>query len=248
RRRNHLLRPLKNRFASNALAFPQAPAHGLDLLDPMASRPAPELRLSLYGGTAGTQAELNAPERQGGYTSGLRLEMKINEGWSVVSGLLYSRKRFAHRYPVVRNNLPEWGKLEGDLSMIEVPLLLRYNYPLSHKLRVYAQFGLVTAVSLAENYTDFNPNDPVNALASRRADPEDLNPNELSWSLNTYPGNLQIATGLEYAFSDKLALQVEPYFQQSLQRTKGSASLGFQKKLYTTGIATALVFRLNAPQ
>ena len=248
RRAGPALKSLSQPGNARSLAFPLAQARGLDLLDPMAANPSPELRLSLYGGTAGTQAELNAPDRGPGYTTGLRLEMKLNDGWSVVTGLLYSRKRFSHRYPVLRNGLPEWGKLQGDLSLIEAPLLLRYHYPLSRKLSVYGQFGVVTTVSLAENYTDFNPNDPVNAQASRRADPEDLNPNQLSWSLNTYPGNVQVAAGLEYALGDRWALQVEPYFQQSLQRTKGSASLGFQKKLYTTGIATSLVFRLNGAE
>ncbi|GAB4404576.1 MAG: hypothetical protein OHK0039_04860 [Bacteroidia bacterium] len=241
------LRPLNDQAFARNLANPYLQGRGIDLLDPMARRAAPVLFLGLTGGMNGTRAELNAPDKGPGYTTGLRLEMQIDDNWSVISGISYSLKQFSHNYPVIQDDKSAWGRLEGELRQVEVPLLVRYRYPLSRIWAVYTQAGIVTTVSLVEDYLDFSPNDPVNAAASRLSDPQTLTPQPHTWNLNTYPSNVHAALGVQYELNDIIRLQAESYFQQSLQRTKGSASLGFQKRLYTTGIQVGMVFRLTQP-
>lgn len=230
----------------NSLGFALEQERGLDLLDPMNDRPKPEITLSLYGGTTRTKAELNDAIEAQGYTTGLRLGLNIRNGWKVVAGFLYGTKQFTHEYPVIQDNFLGTGKVNGQLTVLEAPILLRYEFPDIHGLHLYGQAGVVTLVSIEENYEDRNPTSPVNAATlSRRVDPDLLEAETLTWNLNTYPGNVHLALGMRYAFTDQLSIEVEPYFQQSLQKTKGSSALSYQKKLYTSGIGFGLNYTLG---
>jgi hypothetical protein len=229
-----------------ALAFPFEQERGLDLLDPMDDRARPEIRLSLYGATTRTKAELNDAIQEIGYTSGIRLGMHIRGDWSVVSGFLYGNKRFTHEYPVIQDNFVGTGKVDGQLTVIEVPLLIRYEFPDIENAILYGQAGMVTLVSIEENYEDRNPTSPINAATlSRRVDPDLLEAETHTWNLNTYPGNIHLALGVRYVFNKQLSIEVEPYFQQSLQKTKGSNALNYRKKLYTSGIGFGLNYTIG---
>lgn len=218
----------------------------LSLLVPPDSRP-PEMRIGLIGSITSTKAELSGPQTDPGYLGGMRFEMVINPRWHIVTGLTYGLRRFSHTYFTTIDDQPVPNALDGTMRVVEVPLMLRYHFPSEGKLSLYLQGGVVTVVSIEETYNHFDPSDPANKGAFDPI-PRRLRAKEQAWSLNTYPGNVEVALGLEYELNSRFALQVEPFFQQSLQRTKGSGSLGLEKKLYTTGITFGTVFRLNEPQ
>lgn len=234
----------QNRDGFNDLAQPFMRETGLDIFDPMKNKTRPEVRLGWYASTTRTKAELNDLVDNTGYATGLRVEMKIKNGWNLVTGFLYGTKHFSHEYPISEPGyIGSFGKVYGNMSVLELPLLVRYEFPDIHGFSLYGQAGLVTLVSIEESYEDHNPLSPSNAsLLSRRVDPDLLDAQTHTWNLNTYPGNIHVALGLRYALSSQLNLEIEPYFQQSLQRTKGSTSLLFRKKLYTSGIGASLIY------
>jgi len=230
-----------------ALASPYLDGQtALSLLMPADSRP-PEMRIGLIGSLTSTKAELSGPNAEAGYLAGLRIEMAINSRWQVVTGLAYGVRRFSHTYYTTIDEQSFPNALDGTMRLVEVPLMLRYQFPSEGKLSLYLQGGIVTVVSIEETYNHYDPSDPANKGTFNPV-PRRLKPKEQAWSLNTYPGNLALALGLEYALTRRIALQLEPSFQQSLQRTKGSGSLGLEKKLYTTGISLGTVIRLNDPE
>lgn len=218
----------------------------LSLLMPADSRP-PEMRIGLIGSLTRTKAELSGSNTDAGYLTGLRVEMAINPRWQVVTGIAYGIRRFSHTYYTTIDEQSFPNALDGTMRLVELPLMLRYQFPSEGKLSLYLQGGIVTVVSIEETYNHYDPSDPANKGAFNPV-PRRLKPNEQAWSLNTYPGNLAVALGLEYALTQRIALQLEPSFQQSLQRTKGSGSLGLEKKLYTAGVSLGTVIRLSDPK
>lgn len=208
-------------------------------------RPAPEIRVGIYGGHTRTKAELsNRPEK--GFMAGTRLEFLINDNWSVVSGIHYTQKQFRYEYQIFAPQRFDRA-VDANLKMIEAPLLVRYNFPSTTPLNLYALTGIVTSVSIAENYWEYDPNSPDNQGVDRNLLRQQNLPTD-ERSLNTYVGNIYVAGGLEYQFGDHFALQVEPYFQMNVQRTKGSGARGFEKQLYTSGLSLSLMYNLSQSQ
>lgn len=230
-----------------ALASPYLDGQtAFSLLMPADSRP-PEMRIGLIGSLTRTKAELSGPNTKAGYLAGLRIEMVINPRWQVVTGMTYGVRRFSHTYYTTINEQSFPNALDGTMRLVAVPLMIRYQFPSESKLSLYLQGGVVTLVGIEETYNHYDPSDPANKGAFNPV-PRRLKPKEQAWSLNTYPGNVEVALGLEYALTRRVALQLEPSFQQSLQRTKGSGSLGVKKKLYTAGLSFGTVIRLSDPQ
>lgn len=230
-----------------SLASPFMPDElSLATLVPPDSRP-PEVRLGLVGSSTRTKAELSGPAPAPGYLAGLRLEMIINDRWQVVSGLAYGKRQFDHIYYRIVDEQPYANALEANMELVELPLMIRYHFPTQGNLSLYAQAGIITLFTIRETYHHYDPNDPANK-GTYTPVPFRLTPREKVWSLNTYPGNLQLAMGLEYELTNRVSLQLEPFFQQSLQRTKGSGSAGLEKKLYTTGLTFGTMFRLSEPK
>ncbi|MDX2247476.1 MAG: porin family protein [Bacteroidia bacterium] len=205
-------------------------------------RPVPGIRVGIYGGQTRTKAELsNQPET--GFLAGARLEFLINDKWSVVSGMHYSLKQFRYEYQIFAPQRFDRA-VDANLKMVEAPLLIRYNFPSSTPLNLYALGGIVTTVSIAENYWEYDPNSPDNQGVDRNLLRQQNLPTD-ERSLNTYVGNIYVAGGLEYQFGNHFALQVEPYFQMNVQRTKGSGSRGFEKQLYTSGLTLSFMYNFN---
>lgn len=57
-----------------------------------------------------------------------------------------------------------------------------------------------------------------------------------------------IALGLEYEVADRLGVYLEPHYLQHLQRTKGSNSLGLNKRLYSFGLGIGVQYRFAPTQ
>lgn len=198
----------------------------------------PEIRLGLYLATTHSVAELNDMSKPG-FGAGLRAEVRFDEEWSIVSGLLFTHKQFSHKYYIFADDRTQWENiLDADFHALEVPVLVKYRFPRSGKVQVYAQAGLATMVTLEEKYLRYNPLSFENAdRISRSVDKSQHIPTNQTLTLNTYVGNIQAAAGIEYEVSDHLSLQLEPYFQWGLQ-PMGTE----QKPLHSLGVGTALVY------
>jgi len=228
-----------------SLADPQLRRHvTMETLVPPDDHPA-DIRIGLSAGLASTKAELSGRRARFGYQAGLRVEFSINSRWEVVSGLQYSQKYFTHEgyTPPEEGSLPY--ALDGSLQMLELPLMMRYRFTTEEAVSLYIQGGVVSALSLLESYDHYTPDLPSNALRVPFS-PRQLEPAQRDWSLNSYPANIILAMGMEFQVSDRIFIQVEPFFLQSLQRTKGSGTLDLEKKLYTTGLNSSVTFDLKS--
>lgn len=217
------------------------------MLVPPDDHPA-DVRLGLSLGFASTKAELSGRTEKLGYQGGLRVEFNIDQSWQVISGLAYSQKHFT--YDGVTNPKNTNGRtlpyaLDGSLKLVELPLMIRYRFTTEEPLSLYLQGGILSALSLVESYEHYSPENPTNAFRVAY-NPRQLEPEQRDWNLNSYPANIIVGIGLEYQVNDHIFLQVEPYFLQSLQRTKGSGTLNFEKNLYTTGVNGNIIFDLKA--
>lgn len=221
----------------------QAPESDFTLLE---WRPA--FRVGMYGANARTWAELTGDSPISGYTYGARIEMELTEQLSVISGLNYSEKRFRHTFPVqVEPRRYIQNELEGQLFLIEAPLMLRYD--LTKKpdavVNFYLQAGVVAQISTQENYWHYDPSTSTNRSYENVSQLRVVSPEKLERGYNTYIGNLQATMGLEYAITPRLSAQLEPYLLLGLQPTKGAGTAGLNKRLSTVGVGFGVVYDLK---
>jgi hypothetical protein len=207
----------------------------------------PAIRLGLYAANARTWAELTGNDPLSGYSYGVRIEMKMTEQLRLVSGFNYSEKRFHYTYPALLNNRRfVENVLDGQLFLIEAPLMLRYDFAQHEKTGAgfYLQAGALAQLSTQENYWHYDPNNPANLSLENSFQMRTLSPEKLERGYNTYIGNLQAAIGVEYPITERLSAQLEPYLILGLQPTKGGTA-GLNKRLSTVGIGFGLVYDLK---
>ena len=258
--RNWFVHPLSvNTFANPWFHDVDSRKRGIHKVSLFSEKGRPNFRFGIYAGTSNTKVELNGPQQSQNasflstFVVGSRIDFRIDDSWRVVSGLNFSRRKFEHKYRTriqgdayKAENEPEETLtqfIKAELDFVEIPLLIRYNFPSSTPLNLYAQAGFAPLLSLSENYVFFTENENPNL--NQIQDPDNFKKGrylEQKWNFNPYAGNIFIAAGFEYTLNNSMALQLEPYFQLSLQRTRGSGSLGLEKKMYTSGISLSLMY------
>jgi len=201
-----------------------------------------DIWIGVYGGNTRTRAELSGPKSKIGYTAGVRALVQLNERWSLVTGMAYGQKNFLYTFRDGVNF--DSVALKGSLQMVDLPLMLRYEFATEDELKLFLQAGALTSLSLNETYEKYDPNTPANA-GFRAASPLGFQPTTLEQRLNTYPGNIWLSFGIAYPISKRLKMEIEPYFLQNLQRTGGVESYGIKKRFYTTGVTLGFYFNAN---
>jgi hypothetical protein len=201
------------------------------------------LKLSLFGFLSATRAELSGAEAGPGYGTGLRAEFPFHPKWSVVAGLINTRKRFSYEFFVILDR-PYPHAIDGDIHAIEAPLAARYYFQKHKRLSFYGQFGVAPMVSLDETYAHYDPNTPANRGLVNTS-PRMLQPEIEQRKLRSYPGQVFASVGLSLRASKRISFEVEPYFQQGLQRTRGSGASQVEKKLSTPGLGFAAVYHFQ---
>ncbi|MEO1450747.1 MAG: hypothetical protein AAFV07_14555, partial [Bacteroidota bacterium] len=110
----------RNRFRLKGLSMPafvmgspQLLARTSDLFQlPNVKLKKPDFRVGFYAANAATRAEFGSDVIGQGYVAGLRLELRINNQWSFVTGLQHGKKRFSHEYYVDNGVLPQAHALD----------------------------------------------------------------------------------------------------------------------------------------
>ena len=217
----------------------------------------PEFLLGMYFGNTSSRVELNDKGGQG-IAGGLRVEVKFTDQVSVVTGIQYAEKSFNHQFSISQTLDNASGPtrtsqgLEAEFRTIELPTLVRFRLPSDERNSLYVQTGIVSFYMVDESYKRFDPASPQNTeLISSGggvvSDPtENLNHTDHRQSLSTYIANFHAAIGWEYKISDRLLLQLEPYFQMGLQEMgPPGATPAEENKLYTGGFGASLFYDLS---
>ncbi|WP_205510828.1 outer membrane beta-barrel protein [Longitalea arenae] len=147
-----------------------------------------------------------------GYILGLQLGYRLSNHWSVNTGVLYTKKYYQadSQYFHYKSNWGNWPlkDVEGNCSMWEIPVNVRYDVSYNEKRRWFVSTGLSTYLMDKENYTL----------------------NYTSWSGNPYPVPLNTDSNSNYLFSiwnlslgferslgRNFSIQAEPYLRVPLK-------------------------------
>lgn len=123
------------------------------------------------------------------YRFGLNFEYDLKDDISINSSINYSNKDFTGTYYcAVCEFIVPPSPQEIDFRFIEIPLTLKY-YFLPNKIRLFGEFGLNNLLSLNNEVTD-----------------------------NSYILGLKLGGGIEYNFTNKLALQINIDYNNSLSK------------------------------
>ncbi len=206
------------------------------------------LSVGPYTAYGKTRNELSSTYGTPGYVAGLRVELGLTEDVSLITGLQYERRGFSHRfYSYTPSQQSIENIIDADMQLAEIPLLIRYYIPTAPKVKMYGQTGIVTMVSLKEDYQLYQNTGSIVPLSGpegrnlRLADPT----GGQQRSLETYTGNIYGGIGISVQATERISLEAEPYLLLSLQKTKGSGALGVEKRMYHGGVGFSVSYRLK---
>ncbi|MDP5170250.1 MAG: PorT family protein [Bacteroidia bacterium] len=204
--------------------------------------------IGAYGSWGRTRAELSSLTATPGFSAGIRAELGINEQVSLITGFLYEERGFSQRfYSFSPSQQSLVNLVDADLQLAEIPLLVRYYLPTAPKVRLYGQTGIITMVSLKEEYQLFQKREdfvPTPSLDGGNLRLENPAGGQVR-SLETYIGNVYGGFGVDVEFAKRWHAQVEPYTMITLQKTKGSGALGIEKQMFHAGIGFSLLYNIK---
>ncbi len=161
----------------------------------------PDLTTANFGGVYKT-----------GYNFGLQIGYRFSNRWSVNTGIIYTKKFYKADSQDFHYKMPWNYKLknvEGNCSMWEIPVNVRYDLSYNDKRRWFASTGLSTYLMDKEYYDIYftyngNPNYPPYPYDS------DTNSNYFFsiWNLSA---------GMERSLGKHFSIQAEPYLKIPLK-------------------------------
>jgi hypothetical protein len=151
------------------------------------------------------------PSYKTGYNFGLQVGYRFSNRWSVNTGIIYTKKFYqADSQYFHYKNPGNWNldKVEGNCTMWEIPLNVRYDVSFNDKRRWFVSTGLSTYLMDKEYYTL----------------------NYISWSGTPYPYELpsdsnstylfsivNLSAGMERSLGKRFSIQAEPYLKIPLK-------------------------------
>ena len=171
---------------------------------------------------------------QSGFNTGLLLGYKISDRWSLHSGALYTKKKYAAKGKDFHPPKNYWinnvylHQLEGDCSMFDIPINVRYAIPSGKKHNLFFSAGLSTYLMNKETYRyDYT----LNGIESNSEWTNNKNSAFLFSILN-------VSAGFEKKINNTFSIQAEPYLKAPLK------GIGFgNMQLNSYGIYFSLIYK-----
>lgn len=150
------------------------------------------------------------PMYKTGYNFGLQVGYRFSNRWSVNAGLIYTKK-FYQADSTHFEYKNTWGrqaeKMEGNCSMWEIPINVRYDVSYNDKRRWFVSTGLSTYLMDKEDYKLYYNWTGI--------------PYPTYWSTDSnsnYPFSIwNLSAGMERSLSKHFSLQAEPYLKVPLR-------------------------------
>lgn len=203
---------------------------GAELIPIPDSHVKADVCVGVYAATIQSVTEFSGDESLQGNVSGLRMNVKLGNRWSFVTGLLSANKQFSHALVVYNPKTHQFenSQLNGKLRLVEIPILARYDLPIGSQFTVFIQGGVAANISLREVYQTQNLTD-ANGVAQTN-----------TTQYKTYIGTLQFSPGVAYKLAQRVSIQAEPYLQVGAQHV-GSTT----QNIHSAGIAASVMYQLQ---
>jgi hypothetical protein len=147
-----------------------------------------------------------------GYNFGLQIGYRFSNRWSVNTGIIYTKKFYQADGQYFHYKNPSWNsdldKVQGNCSMWEIPVNVRYDVSFNNKRRWFVSTGLSTYLMDKEDYTLHY----ISSSGTTYPYPfkSDSNSNYLFsiWNLSV---------GMERSLGRHFSIQAEPYLKVPLK-------------------------------
>jgi hypothetical protein len=148
------------------------------------------------------------PLYKAGYNFGLQVGYRFSNRWSVNTGIIYTKKWYQAKGKDFNYKAP-WpiDKAEGNCSMWEIPVNVRYDVSFNTKRRWFVSTGLSTYLMDKEKYDMYYT---WNGASYSIPLDTDSNTNYLFSILN-------LSVGMERSLGKHFSIQAEPYLKIPLQ-------------------------------
>ncbi|WP_170971080.1 porin family protein [Ilyomonas limi] len=201
---------------------------------------APIKAKGLYAGAAAgldvTAVKFREVEKPG-YSAALVVGYRINNHWSVESGLMWDNKNYyspGEYFDRKRTDIPTTTYIHyvyGTCRMYEVPLNIKYDFNSKKLSGFYVSAGLSSYIMKKENYEYHATGSSGNYYVGKRA---------YKNSTNNLFSVANISGGYQFIFKNNNSLRVEPYLKVPL-RGLGIGKLPFS----STGISAVYTLPLH---
>jgi hypothetical protein len=153
------------------------------------------------------------PVYKTGYNFGVQVGYRFSNRWSVNTGVIYTKKFYKadsadFNY---KTNWPNYKlrNVEGNCSMWEIPVNVRYDVSFNEKRRWFVSTGLSTYLMDKEDYMLYYGNNWNNYITEAPVS-NDVNSNYLFSIVN-------LSAGMERSLGKRFSLQAEPYLKVPLK-------------------------------
>jgi hypothetical protein len=177
--------------------------------DPKKDKNEKGFELGLIAGPDASTVKFG-PLYKAGYNFGLQVGYRFSNRWSVNTGIIYTKKWYQADGKDFHYKGPwgqEYDKAEGNCSMWEIPVNVRYDLSFNTKRRWFASTGLSTYLMDKEYYDLYYT---WNGTQSTYPMPSDSNSNYFFSILN-------LSVGMERSLGKHFSIQAEPYLKVPLQ-------------------------------
>jgi hypothetical protein len=146
-----------------------------------------------------------------GYNFGVQVGYRFSDRWSVNTGVIYTKKFYQADSQDFHYKMPNNYKLknvEGNCSMWEIPVNVRYDVSFNDKRRWFVSTGLSTYLMDKEDYTVYYST---------------WSNNVYDWPINSDSNSsyifsiLNLSAGMERSFGKHFSIQAEPYLKIPLK-------------------------------
>jgi hypothetical protein len=166
-----------------------------------------------------------------GYNFGVQVSYRFNDRWSVNAGAIYTKKFYKTDSSHFNYKESTWpgnrtlSQVEGNCSMWDIPVNVRYDFSFNDKRRWFASTGLSTYLMDKEDY------DVYYRWNGGPAYPMPLVNNTNS----TYLFSIwNLSVGMERSLGKRFSLQAEPYLKVPLKDLgKGNIRMNSYGVLFT---------------
>ena len=172
-----------------------------------------------------------------GYTTGVNLLFHCSKNVGLETGIQYSTKGYSSKYREIIFQIPEPGlpekfKSTYSYQYVGIPLKARFVFG-DNKIRLLSSVGIITNWLLQVKQSTVLAYADGRMESSKQSSKEDFNRLDLSPI---------VSVGIDYRFSDKLYLSVEPAFRYGLLKTAKST---IAEHLWSAGVQFGIYQKLR---